>query len=484
MNWNTFKKEKHWISYLPVLGFFIAYCSFLWSQDIWTDEAFMMQVVRETTDLKGAFLYAASDTHPPLYFVLLKAVTMIFGQTLPAAKMISILALIGSMLLGVWFFHKYVNYKAAVLYAMMVGVLPCSMAFSVEIRMYGLALFFLTGCGLSAFRIVLEKAGRWQDWAGLFVFGVGAAYTHYFSLAATALIYGFLLIATIAMRKNLENKAFGKAIGTWFVSVIASVIAYIPWLPYFYAQFTRVSGGFWIPEITWSTVKEYTDWYFATDMPYTPFMLLTVLLLALGRLIYKAVKEKKNSRIWFSFAVLGVWFMTILVGVAVSAAIRPIFLIKYSFQMIGLLCVAFAMAMYDLPERTWLVLVCFLFCIGLVDYDNSYTDEYESTKTVETMDYFRENLKEGDLIAYNYNEFGFIYAFYFKEDQMSRLENIDFSEDYGDHCIYLMDTTWNQKTDPAVLEQYGWQQEYVGMYGIEHNIFKLYKLTQHTADMR
>lgn len=481
MDWKKFRREKHWISYLPVLGFFMAYCSFLWSRDIWTDEAFMMQVVRETTDLKGAFLYAASDTHPPLYFVLLKAVTLVFGQTLVAAKMISILALIGSMLLGIWFFHKYVNWKAAVLYVMMLGVIPCSMAFSVEIRMYGLALFFLTGCGLSAYCIVLEKAERIRDWIGLTVFGIGAAYTHYFSLAATALIYGFVLIALLVMRKEMKKNVFPKAMGFWIGAVVISVIAYIPWLPYFYTQFTRVSGGFWIPEITWSTVKEYTDWYFATDMPYTPFMLMAVLLFAIARLLWKAGRQKDRT-MWFAVAVFLVWLLTILVGVAVSAAIRPVFLIKYSFPMVGLLCVAFAMGMHDLKERAWIVLLCFLLSVGLVDYDNSFADEYQSTKTVETMDYLKENMKDGDLVAYNYNAFGFIYAFYFDEDEMSRLENIDFTQDYGDRTIYLLDTTWNEKPDPAVLEQYGWQQDYIGMYGIEHNIFKLYRLTQHDTE--
>lgn len=462
----TIAKQDKWLRVLPygIAGlFFLAYLSFLKSIDVWTDEAYMMQMLRETNTLKDAVLYAASDTHPPAYFVALKMVTMIFGQNLVAAKMLSIGAVTGTILLGVHFLLQERGVKSAIFYALLVGAIPCSMDFSVEIRMYSLALFFLTGCGINAFRFITTEKKRYL--VACTLFGVGAAYTHYFSLAAVALILGMMFCVLIVTNRKLLKY--------WIVSIVICIALYIPWLPYFYVQFTRVSTGFWIPEITGRTLLEYLEWYFGTDMPYCVWMLAAVMLVAIVLLIGEVIVERNRRTVWACACFL-VWFLTIVVGVVVSAAIRPMFLIKYSYPMLGLLSIALAWALHRLPERTALVLMCFLFCIGIVDYENTYQTEYESTMTVKTMQFFEENLKEGDKVAYNYHAFGFIYRFYFTEEQLVELSDIDFEQEDGDADIYLMHTTWNELPSTEQLAANGWKQEYMGMYGIEHNEFKIF----------
>lgn len=466
IEWKETKQNK-WLVLLPygiVCLFFLAYISFLKSIDVWTDEAYMMQMLRETNGLKDAVLYAASDTHPPAYFVLLKLVTMIFGQNLIAAKMLSICAVTGTILIGVHFLQKEKGVKAAIIYALLVGAIPCSMDFSVEIRMYSLALFFLTGCGINAFYFITYEKKRYLIYATLF--GVGAAYTHYFSLAATALIFGMMFCVLLVTNRKL--------LLYWLLSAIGCIVLYVPWLPYFYVQFTRVSTGFWIPEITVKTFFEYMEWYFGTDMPYSIWMIACIVMVAIVMLVIELVQKHDRQTVWACACFL-VWFLTIMVGVAVSAAIRPMFLIKYSYPMIGLLSIALAWSLSRLQERTALLLICFLLCIGIVDYENTYQIEYKSTMTVKTMQFFDEHLKDNDLVAYNYHAFGFIYRFYFTEDQLVELSDIDFSDDYKDADIYLMHTTWNELPSQETLAANGWNQEYVGMFGIEHNEFKIYR---------
>lgn len=460
------QRKEQWLRSLPygvALLFFLAYISFLKSIDVWTDEAYMMQMLRETDSLKAAMLYAASDTHPPAYFVLLKLVTMIFGENLVVAKMLSVCAVTGTMLLGIPFLLRERGIKSAVFYVLLVGAIPCSMDFAVEIRMYSLALFFLTGCGVNAYRFVVYEKKRYLAYCT--AFGVGAAYTHYFSLAATALILGMMLCILIFTNRKL--------LYCWGISAVVCVVAYAPWLPYFYKQFSRVSTGFWIPPITGKTFGEYLAWYLETDMPYSVIMLSIVVGIAVIMLIRETIKERNIKNILACMCFL-VWFMTILIGVLVSATIRPMFLIKYSYPMLGLLAIALAWALERLPERAAMLLVCFLICVGVVDYENTYETEYESTMTVKTMEYFQEHLKEQDLVAYNYHAFGFIYRFYFSQEQLVELSDIDFGADYGDADIYLMHTTWNALPSKEELATYGWKQEYVGMFGIEHNEFKIY----------
>lgn len=84
-----------------------------------------------------------------------------------------------------------------------------------------------------------------------------------------------------------------------------------------------------------------------------------------------------------------------------------------------------------------------------------------------------ENLGQKDLIAYNFEAYGFIYNIYFP-DRTQFLSDVDFAGDFD--TIWYFDSCVTPWLDTQVLEQYGLAKEFVMTTGIEQNEFHLYHI--------
>ena len=73
---------------IVILVFGVAAISLSFNQNIWTDEAFTMQLLRE--DFTGIISGTAADIHPPLYYLLGKLAQILFGNSLFVQKMVVI----------------------------------------------------------------------------------------------------------------------------------------------------------------------------------------------------------------------------------------------------------------------------------------------------------------------------------------------------------------------------------------------------------
>ena len=62
------------------LIFFLCYLSLCFNNNIWTDEAFTIELLH--SDFAGILKGTASDVHPPLYYLIAKCVTLVFGDSL------------------------------------------------------------------------------------------------------------------------------------------------------------------------------------------------------------------------------------------------------------------------------------------------------------------------------------------------------------------------------------------------------------------
>ena len=139
---------------------------------------------------------------------------------------------------------------------------PCTMEYAVQIRMYSLAIFCVTLCGVSAYIAFAEN--RIRDWIMFTAGAVGAAYLHYFAFVAVCFEIGLLFIALVYRKIRLHTGDNG--IKRWIISVISMIVLYIPWLPIFYEQVTRVREDYWIPPIEVHTVWEYFTWAFDSEI--------------------------------------------------------------------------------------------------------------------------------------------------------------------------------------------------------------------------
>lgn len=445
-----------------VIGFTGLYVSLIFNHNIWTDEAFTLQLLRE--NIGGIIDGTARDVHPPLYYLYAKLFKVVFGESLLVQKAAVIVPMTATLILGATVIRKDFGDRASVLFLLFLTCIPCSMEFSVQVRMYSLALLFVTACGIYAYRAFIS--GGKCNFAFFAVSGVAAAYTHYFAFVSVIIIAGMLFLAILIWKR--ERTA------AWCVSAAGMIVGYLPWAPYFIKQVSSVEQGYWIPEITGQTVWEYFLWTF--DLELVPGMVFVFLILLKAASTYNTIeiaKYKERTEI-YALACMVVPALTTISGVAVSAVKTPVYRDQYVFPALGLLALFFGIAMRKARDIILILISLFLLFVGAVQYKECFRQEYRSTYVAQTEEFFEQNLSEDDYIIYNWDTFGFIYECYFPQERLVYLENFDFTGEFG--TIWFLYTEWMPEVDPGVLESNGLVMEDMGHYGIEHNEFEIYKI--------
>lgn len=477
----TDKQIEYGLLWLLIAGFGVVYLSLCFNHNVWTDEAFTIELLKDYKSFGEIAAYTARDVHPPLYYWILHPFAQLFGVHLFLLKVLSIVPMLLTMLFGITFVRPRFGFKSSLLYILMTGVIPCSMEYAVQVRMYSWALLFVTACGIYA--VYAYERGRKTDWLMLMLAGVAAAYTHYFAFAAVLWIYGFLFLALcIGKRGKLR---------WWLLSVITSVVLYLPWAFSLMRQVNNVSESYWIGEITGEVILSYFDWLFETDLPHAALLLQILFGIAFVRVIYRLVRKKadrpatlpesaetpdssEKTDMLIALLSLLVLIATAAAGIVISNLMRPVFIARYLLPCIGLLALFFGIAMRDLEKKTYIALLAFCMLLGLLDYKRTFYQEYKATYTAQTEQFLEENLGENDIIAYNFKDYGFIYEYYWDKEKLQYVEDVDLGHGYDN--IWFLDTHFNPEFSQEELAAHGYTMTYEGNYGIEHDEFKIYRL--------
>lgn len=202
------------------------------AQSVWFDEAYSIllakQPVGEILRLTGL------DTHPPLYYLLLKAWAGLFGWSELALRSLSILAVGGAVVFAGLFVKRFFGVRVALIALPFIVFAPFLLRYGFEIRMYALASLI----GIAAtyiLTVALDAKGRkqWLLYALYAVLVALGVYTLYY----TALLWvaHFVWLVWMAYR---QKQSVLKA--PWLFAFIGSVLLFAPWLPTFLSQ---VSNG-------------------------------------------------------------------------------------------------------------------------------------------------------------------------------------------------------------------------------------------------
>jgi mannosyltransferase len=191
---------------------------FLAHQSLWLDEVYTRDILGAHT-LGGIWRHVrATESTPPLYYLLAKLSTDLAGTRSAAAmRLPSALALIAAVPVTFLALRRMIGNGGALAAAAIVAVNPSLVAFATDARSY--ALFVLTGLlsvwGLSA---VMERPSppRYAAWAAA---SVACVWTHYFG---AFLIAGEVLILLAVL---------GKARRVTFAWCLAIAVAAAPLIP-------------------------------------------------------------------------------------------------------------------------------------------------------------------------------------------------------------------------------------------------------------
>lgn len=201
-------------------------------QSVWFDEAYSISLAKRPI---GELLYLTSiDTHPPFYYLLLKAWAGIFGWSEVALRSLSVVAMGGAVAVGILLVKRLFGVKAALITLPFVVFAPFLLRYGFEVRMYALASLI----GIAATYVLVaatETTERSRQirlyiaYAALVALGV---YTMYYT-AVLWIAHVVWLIWLARYRKESVLKQH------WWLAFMGSFALFLPWIPTFFSQMTN-----------------------------------------------------------------------------------------------------------------------------------------------------------------------------------------------------------------------------------------------------
>lgn len=358
------------------------------------------------------------DVHPPLYYMIVQTVCYVLNALHIQYDLISVLKIISFVpyfiVLGISATKIRKEYGWLTVGIFTFSIIAMSFFFRgySTIRMYSWSLLFLLMSFLY-FRQVIAKSDR-KSWALFILFTLLGAYTHYFVLVTSALMYLMLFIRMFINKDfDLDKK---EELKKWLVASISTVILYAPWIfvlmkqvsktmeyqknfPHLYDLFSYVS---------WFAVNSTTDFSYVDF----GFRILAILFLVFMIIIF--VKQSKSTDFnenYFISSGFILYLLTLAIGVtAIVLTYKPL-VIRYLIPVISLLWLSCAIVIGKIKDRKILVisiiLVLLLGAYGLaVTYDTNNQIKDDGSEMIAALDKLNN---DSNVIVFNQD---FLYVCY------------------------------------------------------------------------
>ena len=364
-------------------------------KNLWFDEAYSVGMARQT--FADIWTIGGNDVHPVLYYWLLRIVNLIFGQSIIAYRLLSVIPIAIMIILGYTHIRKDFGEKTGFIFSFLSVFLPEMATYAIEIRMYSWAIMAVTILAIYAYR--LSKEDNTKNWIIFGISSIASIFLHYYGLMAAGLINVVLLIHLI---RNKRKKGL-----IYIISFgIVQAVAYLPWIMYLAQQMSHVSNGFWIGFTFPKTLMELLSSQLAGYIRTTDFQELlvpTVLALELyGYMIYKTYKLHKEKQDLKPYKwTVGMYFSVIIAALLITIMMKQsILYYRYLFVITGLYIFAISFILGKEKNKIEIVSILSVIAILGVYYNiGMIVDNYSSTNS-EPINYMEENIKETDTVVY------------------------------------------------------------------------------------
>lgn len=342
------------------LGAIVLNISLAFDNVVWGDEAYSQMAIINCS-LYGIYERTYYwDSHPPLYYYFLRLMADIFGYKTPVYHFASLIPFIAGIILCCTLIKKKLGSLPAAFFIIVSGLSASCVEYNLEIRMYALVFFFTLLCCYLSYSI-LEDGTKIYKWVLLTLFGILAAYTHYFGLIITGIL---LFMTTVFYTIEHKKKSWIRG----FICILVYIIAYIPWLfvLYFQTQAELASAWMTAPEslsvvinfICGGTRMKSVVYIFVIVMSAVILVKEMGFLTIIGSKTDRSVtfKVKKPTLKGFSLELrmlLLLWLsITLMLGLVylVSYIFHPILAFRYTYVLIPLVMFIFMICVKKLIE--------------------------------------------------------------------------------------------------------------------------------------
>lgn len=375
--------QSNIVLWLMLIGGAILHGILCFGQTIWLDEALTGSYIRMGWGELLAF--TTTDVHPPLYYLIVKLGITLFGDHVYVVKLFSYLPFVLMLLLTVVKVRKEYGNRTTFLMLAFLCTTPCIIERNAEMRMYQWAMFFVYAFALWLFVAVKMQARK--DWLICLLFGLCAAYTHYYALIAVALLYAFFFFT------NIRNK---KMVISILQNGVISVVGYLPWLLVFLGQAKTLKETGWWQEsgLGFADIYEYVVFPFTEKTGYEALLFLGLLFaVILCLILVKGLEYKLETA-----AAISTYLLLILLGILVVLFYQPVFIPRFIYPTVGVLL--FGMAMVAAKWRTEFICVmgAVLLLFAAKTYNSQLHYQYDED-SVPALHAFMEIIEEDALIV-------------------------------------------------------------------------------------
>lgn len=340
-------------------------------------------------------IIAVEDGHPPFSYLYAKFWIWLFGLDIHhifALRLATLFTFLLTALLGVFPLKRLLGEKVALIWIGLVFVLPSSFHLATNMRMYPLAVLFLSGEFMYAMLFVYQNKKYDLPW--FFVFTVFALYTHYYCVILSAVIWLVVLCDLIRLKEH------AKIIRLLLSGAVAALL-YIPWLFAFLLQYQNMKD-------MWAVKKGYSYWaVYGALFSYVNFLeIYHEICLFLGVFCWILVFEflldgqkNKFEHIIVKRAVMVFWSIYAIAFV-LSFVLRPTLWAAYLVIPVGLFYVGIAVSFLHFKKfrPLFYIMIGTVFIMGYSEnYKRVQDDGYKQTK-----EYIEQKLPQNTLVLYRY----------------------------------------------------------------------------------
>ena len=224
-------------------------------QSAWADEITTLFIADPSHAFGRFWELVLSDTHPPLYYLLMRWWFAVFGQSDLAARLPSIIFGISTVGAAAIVF-KPCRFRVRLALMLFLAVSPGAIEYAQEARSYSLLLFLATIVTGLCFRIIQQRNDSDRDLLRSIMLltsvGTIAAYTHYFGFLIALAAVLVAMVSVLGRRRPFIAAATGLAI------LVAAVVPWIFYHAHYMSYGLRMSG--WIAGFSASAM---VSWFIA-----------------------------------------------------------------------------------------------------------------------------------------------------------------------------------------------------------------------------
>ncbi len=381
------------------------------NRSFWYDEAFSILISEKGPQaiLAGTLTMdepsVTADIHPPTYYFLLDGWMHLFGRSILAARILSLLLGIGILINIFLLTRELLGEPSALLASLLVAVSPFQIQFATEIRMYALLTFFLT---LATYAFIRGMRVRtWPWWA---LFALSAALAQYTQNLAAFYLIPLALTSLFSLDRKLIRSTLLAGLG--------AVVLYIPWLIHLPAQFAKIQHHYWVERPTLAVLVNLLLRY-TTNLPLPDHWLLWALLIAFLCIALAVIQTLKSVKQKTPGYIVGLWlawlaFMPPLF-LWLFSQWTPVFVERALLASGAMFCVWLAWVLMKTPMPKavqWSMAFILVVGVGL-GLSQSATNNgygYDPLKKVETV--LKAEVQPDDMVV-NSNKLTYLPLFYY-----------------------------------------------------------------------